>query len=384
MSLEFLTAGESHGKGMIAIVKGLPYGCPVDFGFVNSQLARRMGGFGRGARMKIEKDSAEFLTGIRKGKTIGGPVTMFIKNTVANIDDLGAIERPRPGHADLAGMMKHGTNDARDISERASARDTTGRVAAGALAQSVLGHFGVKVVGFVRQIGGVYAQNVPDSYEKLIELRDASDLRMTDRDAETKAIDLITKTKQEGDTLGGAFEVRAFTVPPGLGACYQWSEKLDGKLAQYLMSIQTVKAVEIGDGLEGARNCGSDVQDEIVKTPRGIGRPTNRAGGLEGGMTNGETVIVRCFCKPISTLRRPLKSVNMATGEEVEATYERSDVCVVPAASVIGETTVSFVVLSVLLEKFGGDTFAEVQDALKKYMQTLEKRGFKYGNGQAV
>lgn len=381
MTLEFMTAGESHGKGMIAIVKGLPYGCPVDSEFVNRQLARRMGGFGRSARMKIEKDSAEFLTGIRKGRTIGGPVTMFIKNSVANIDELGPIEKPRPGHADLVGMMKHGINDARDISERASARDTTARVAAGAFAQSILLHFGVKVVGFVRSIGSIHVENVPESYKKIVELRDASDMRMTDKNAEAKAIDLITKMKQEGDTLGGSFEVRAFGVPPGLGACYQWSEKLDGKLAQYLMSIQTVKAVEIGEGLEGAKNRGSDFQDEIIRTPEGIGRPTNRAGGLEGGMTNGEPVVVRCFCKPISTLRRPLKSINMATGEEVEATYERSDVCVVPAASVVGETTVAFVILAAMLEKFGGDTFVEVQDAVKRYRQTLKNRGFKYGNG---
>ncbi|HYF00980.1 MAG TPA: chorismate synthase [Planctomycetota bacterium] len=372
--LRYTTAGESHGKCLITSIEGLPYGTPVDGAVVNEELARRQGGYGRGARMKLEKDEAEIITGVRKGHTLGAIVTLQIMNRVQNTEDLNPITRPRPGHADLAGAMKFGTNDARDIAERSSARETAARVAAGAFANHLLAQFGVRVLGYVVEIGGITSPTRIDDPARLVQVRDESIFYTLDKELDDRIRAKVDECKQAGDTLGGIFEVRVFGAPPGLGTHAGWEDKLDGRLARALMSVQTVKAVEVGLGFEAARRTGSQMHDEIVMGADGrLARSRNNAGGIEGGMTNGQTVVVRAACKPISTLRKPMSTVDLASKEQAQALYERSDVCVVPAASVIGQAVVAFELAGVFLEKFGGDTFDETRRRFEAYRAQLEQ-----------
>jgi chorismate synthase len=368
--LTLTTAGESHGPCLIALVAGLPYGSPVDLDFVNGELRRRQGGYGRGARMKMEEDRAEILTGVLHGKTIGSPLALRIPNRVANAEELPPLNRPRPGHADLPGALKFGTTDARGVSERASARETAARVAGGALAHGFLRAFGIRVVGAVVELGGRRASGSAATAGEAVSLRAESEFYSLDagRDAEWRA--LVDEVKSAGDSIGGVFEVVAWGLPPGLGSHAGWDLKLDGALARALMSIQSVKAVEVGLGFEAARRRGSEMHDEIVA---GLERTRNNAGGLEGGMTNGQPLVVRAACKPISTLRKPLRSVNLETGREEAAVVERSDVTVVPAASVIGEAVVAFELARAFLDKFGGDTYDETRERFDAHRERVAR-----------
>ena len=372
--LRYTTAGESHGKCLVTTIEGVPYGTPVALEAVNAELARRQGGYGRGARMKLEKDEAELVTGVRKGHTLGSPVTLQIMNRVQNTEDLNPITRPRPGHADLAGAMKFGTQDARDVAERSSARETAARVAAGAFANGLLGHFGVRVLGYVVEVGGITSPTRIDDPGELARVREESMFYTLDKDLDERIKARVDEVKLAGDTLGGLFEVRVFGAPPGLGSHAGWENKLDGALARALMSVQTVKAVEVGLGFEAARRPGSQMHDEILLADDGkLARSRNNAGGIEGGMTNGQAVVVRAACKPISTLRKPMRTVDLASGEEAQALYERSDVCVVPAASVIGQAVVAFEIARAFLDKFGGDTFEETRQRHEAYRRQLEQ-----------
>ena len=372
--LRYTTAGESHGKCLVTSIEGIPYGTPLDPGAVNTELARRQGGYGRGARMKLEKDEAEIVTGIRKGHSLGAILTLQIMNRVQNTEELNPITRPRPGHADLAGAMKFGTHDARDVAERSSARETAARVAAGALASSFLLNFGIRVLGYVVEIGGISSPARIDVPDELVRVREESMFYTLDKDLDEKLKAKVDEVKLAGDTLGGIFEVRVFGAPPGMGTHAGWEDKLDGLIARALMSVQTVKAVEVGLGFEAARRTGSQMHDEIVLGEGGkIVRSRNNAGGIEGGMTNGQPVVVRAACKPISTLRKPMQTVDLASKEQAAALYERSDVCVVPAASVIGQAVVAFEIARVFLAKFGGDTFEETQQRYDVYRKQLEQ-----------
>jgi chorismate synthase len=372
--LRYTTAGESHGKCLMVMIEGLPYGTPLEVDPINAELGRRQGGYGRGARMKLETDQAEILTGIRKGHALGAPVTLEIKNRVQNSEELNPITRPRPGHADLAGALKFGTQDARDVAERSSARETASRVAAGALAGAFLGRFGIRVIGFVVEIGGIRSDVRLDDPEKLLQVRDQSMFYTLDPALDLELRARVDEVKKAGDTLGGVLEVRVFGPPPGLGSHAGWDQKLDGALARALMSVQTVKAVEVGLGFEAARRQGSQMHDEILVGEGGkLARSRNNAGGIEGGMTNGQTLVVRAACKPISTLRQPMQTVDLASKEPASALYERSDVCVVPAASVIGQAVVAFEIARAFLDKFGGDTFQETQQRFDVYRRQLEQ-----------
>jgi chorismate synthase len=372
--LRYTTAGESHGKCLVTTLEGVPYGTPVALDAINAELARRQGGYGRGARMKLEKDEAEVITGVRKGHSLGSPVTLQIMNRVQNAEDLNPISRPRPGHADLAGAMKFGTRDARDVAERSSARETAARVAAGAFANSMLSHFGVRVLGYVVEVGGITSPTRIDDPGELVRVREESMFYTLDKGLDERIRAKVDEVKQAGDTLGGIFEVRVFGAPPGLGSHAGWEDKLDGALARALMSVQTVKAVEVGLGFEAARRPGSQVHDEIVLAgDGGLARSRNNAGGIEGGMTNGQTVVVRAASKPISTLRKPMQTVDLASKEQAQALYERSDVCVVPAASVIGQAVVAFEIARAFLAKFGGDTFEETRQRHDAYRKQLEQ-----------
>ena len=372
--LHYTTAGESHGKCLITSIQGIPYGTPLDSESVNAELSRRQGGYGRGARMKLEKDEAEIVTGMRKGHALGSILTLQIMNRVQNTEELNPITRPRPGHADLAGAMKFGTNDARDVAERSSARETAARVAAGALANSFLSNFGIRVLGYVVEIGGISSPTRIDAPDDLVRVREESMFYTLDKDLDEKLRARVDEVKAAGDTLGGIFEVRVFNAPPGMGTHAGWEDKLDGLLARALMSVQTVKAVEVGLGFEAARRSGSQMHDEIVLGDGGkIARSRNNAGGIEGGMTNGQPVVVRAACKPISTLRKPMQTVDLASKEQAAALYERSDVCVVPAASVIGQAVVAFEIARVFLAKFGGDTFEETKQRYDVYRKQLEQ-----------
>ncbi|HSC78239.1 MAG TPA: chorismate synthase [Candidatus Acidoferrales bacterium] len=387
--LRWQTAGESHGQCLTALVSGLPLGVAVDTAFINRELRRRQAGYGRGGRMKIEHDEAQILSGVRHGKTIGSPITLQIENKDwANWEDTLPVEdkpvpaekqraltQPRPGHADLAGALKFNLHDARYILERASARETAARVAAGALAKLFLRGFGVEVLSHTVAIGSVKLERVA-AWKEIVaacENTDA-DIRCVDPQIGAAMTELIDRALAERDSLGGVFEVVAHNVPPGLGTHAQWDEKLDGRLAQAVMSIQAVKAVEIGSGVSNAAAFGSQVHDEIGydSAQRRFTRASNHAGGLEGGMTNGEDVVVRGYLKPISTLRRPLQSVDLVTKETVKAAYERSDVCVVPAAGIIGEAMVALVLAGAMREKFGGDTVEEAQRNFSAYLQQLK------------
>lgn len=366
--LTYFTSGESHGKCLVAVVDGLPYGTPFDLAAVNAELERRQGGYGRGARMRIEKDEAEAVSGVRHGRTIGSPITLTIANRVQNSEELGEITRPRPGHADLAGAMKFGEKDARNVSERSSARETAARVAAGALARAFLSNFDVHVLGYVVEVGGVGSDARLDDPRDVLARRAASPFYAIDPALDEKLRAKVDEARAAGDTVGGRFEVVAFGTPPGLGSHASWESKLDGRLARALMSVQTVKGVEIGLGFEAARRFGSQVHDAVVKAEDGrVTRASNNAGGIEGGISNGLPIVARAACKPISTLRKPLGTVDLKSGEPADAAYERSDVCVVPAASVIGEAVVAFEIAAAFLDKFGADTFDEVRTRFDDY-----------------
>jgi len=389
--LRFQTAGESHGQALVAILSGVPAGLCVDFEYVNRELKRRQGGYGRGGRMKIESDTAQFLSGVRHGRTIGSPITLLISNhdwenwkEALAVEDRPetrakhkALTRPRPGHADLAGCLKYNFPEARYVLERASARETAARVAAGAVAKLFLKEFNIEVASHVIAAGSVVLEDEPVSFERVLALRAVEDIMLgcVDPAVETRMKEEVDKALEARDTVGGTFEVIAHGVPPGLGSCTQWDERLDGQLAQAVMSIQAVKAVEIGGGIEGAASPGSRVHDEIGydREKSRFTRKSNRAGGLEGGISNGEDLIVRGYLKPISTLRRPLESVDFETRETVKAAYERSDVCVVPAAGVVGEAMVALTISRSFLEKFGGDSMGETKRNYLAYMEQVRQ-----------
>jgi chorismate synthase len=424
-NLRFLTAGESHGKALIGILEGIPSGLSLSAEDIDRDLRRRQGGYGRGGRMKIEFDHAEIISGVRWGKTIGSPISIVIENKDwANWQDImspdnppsppfskgerggitlvkggegGFVTRPRPGHADLSGAIKYNQHDIRNILERSSARETAMRVALGAIAKKFLSEFIIKIGSYVIQIGKVQSSKfkVLSSETEIwsyFEKAEKSPVRCSDKEASKKMITLIDKAIKQGNSLGGIFEVFSTGVPIGLGSHIQWERRLDGRLAQALMSIQAIKGVEIGLGFEMGSRFGSEVMDEIFYSPPhpplvkggyrggnnselstiGFYRKTNYAGGIEGGMTNGMPIILRAAMKPIPTLKRPLRSIDIITKEAVEATYERSDVCAVPAAGVIGEAMVALTIADVFLEKFGGDSMAEVKCNYDSYVKYVE------------
>ncbi|MCY3771407.1 MAG: chorismate synthase [Gemmatimonadetes bacterium] len=383
--LRYLTAGESHGPAISAILEGLPAGVPVAADEINRDLKRRQGGYGRGRRMQIETDTIEIRGGVRHGKTMGGPVSLVVQNQDwKNWTDVMSIEeadgpvrrqvtRPRPGHADLAGGLKYDRRDLRDILERASARETTMRVAVGAIARSLLSEFGIHVLSHVVRIGQVDADVSGLSNEEIRDRAEASPVRCADADAAQKMIGEIDRAKSLKDTIGGVFEVKVLSVPPGLGSHVQWDRKLDGRLAQAVMSIQAVKGVEIGLGFGVTRVLGSEVHDEIFYGGDRFCRKTNRAGGIEGGMTEGEEIVVRGALKPIATLMRTIMSVDIETKEAFDSAKERSDVCTVPAAGVIGEAVVAFVIADAMQEKFGGDSLEEMKRNYLGYKDQLAR-----------
>jgi len=402
MRLTFRTAGESHGKALVALVEGVPAGLPIDAASVDHQLGRRMQGHGRGARMKIEQDRIEWISGVRAGETIGSPIAMLIHNRDwANWEEVMSAEgqpgelrrrrvtRPRPGHADLVGVLKYDRVDARDILERASARETAARVAAGAVARRLLAEFGIDIGSHLVSLGGIRA-TVPATLPlPLNDASDASPVRTLDPVAGAAMVARIDQAKQDGDTLGGEIEVVAQGLPVGLGSHVSWDRKLDGRLAGILMSIPAVKGVEIGMGFEAARRPGSQVHDPIIaaeethgarqaapiQDPRaGFARVGNNAGGLEGGMTTGEPLVVRVAMKPIATLMSPLKTVNLATGDAANAVSERSDVTAVPAMGVIAEAMVALVLADAMMEKFGGDSLGEMQRNFAGYLASAGAR----------
>jgi chorismate synthase len=393
--VRFLTAGESHGRALIVILEGIPAGLAIDVDAIAAELRRRQGGYGRGRRMQIESDRAEILSGVRAGETIGGPIAMIIENrdwpnwerTMYPRADVPAearganrarVTRPRPGHADLAGIAKYGRDDIRDILERASARETAARVAAGSVARQLLTHAGVGLASHVWAIGE--ARLPPEStvtFERAAALGADSPVRCVDADVERRMIEEIDQAREAGDTRGGAFEVIARGLPIGLGSYIQWDRKLDGRLAQALMSIPAIKAVGVGLGPEAAYRPGSRVHDEIVPDTDRVppfGRPTNNAGGLEGGVTNGQDLRVSAWMKPISTLMKPLRSVDLAGMNEAPAVIERSDVCAVSAAAVVGEAVVSLVLADAFLEKFSGDSLGEIERNYRAATDRLQVR----------
>src|SRR5271169_3857025 len=386
--LRFYTAGESHGQALLAFVSGLPAGLPVDVKFIDHELRRRQLGYGRGGRQKIEKDKADIFAGVRHGQTIGAPVAMRIENRDwANWEKILSVEAstapeaesrklvaPRPGHADLAGSQKFNFHDARYVLERASARETAARVAAGSFARQLLQQFGIEIASHTIQVGHVGMERAAAWGEIQATGKDLeSPLRCVDASLQEKMMAEVDAALKAGDTVGGVFEIVAHGVPVGLGSHAQWDEKLDGRLAGALMSVQAVKAVEIGVGVLAARSYGSEVQDEISydKTARRFRRSSNRAGGLEGGITNGEDVVIRGYLKPISTLRKPLRSADMVTKEPVQAAYERSDWCVVPAAGVAAEAMVALVLADAFLQKFGGDSLPEMRRNFESYARQV-------------
>ena len=372
--LRYLTAGESHGDCILAILDGMPAGLVVDKEEIDRELARRMAGYGRGKRMSIESDKAEILSGLRKSRTIGSPITVMVKNRDHSINSLPAVLEPRPGHADLTGLLKYGLKDARDVLERASARETVARVSAGALATMLLAEFGVRVTSHVVIIGGIGSRSEGLSFERIVKLCEKSPVRCADPDASKLMCREIDRAVAAGDTLGGVFEVIVKGVPPGLGSYSQWDRRIDAILAKAVMSIQAVKGVSFGIGFEAAMRKGSMAHDEIFYfNGKGYFRKTNNAGGVEGGMTNGEDMIIRAAMKPIATLKKPLASVNIKTKRSVRAAVERSDVCAVPAAGVIGEAVVALEVANSMIEKFGGDSIAEMQRNFDGYLAQIRR-----------
>lgn len=407
MFFKFTTAGESHGKALVAIVEGVPAGLEIDVAAIDHELWRRQQGYGRGGRMKIENDKVEIVSGIRHGKTLGSPIALAIKNAdfvhwedVMSSEPLEkepgnprSITRPRPGHADLAGGQKYGARDLRNVVERASARETAARVACGAIAKQLIAAFGVDIKSHVIKLGHVQMNPLYKTWEEISAIPHDSPLRCVDDDVQHEMIKLVDQAKRDGDTLGGIFEVVAKGVVSGLGAHTSWSEKLDARIAQAVMSIHAVKAVEIGTGVANAAKLGSEVHDEIyfeteddrqeiVETEPDLSPPvsslssrfarrTNRAGGIEGGITNGEEVRVRGYMKPISTLRKPLRSVDIDTKQKSDAAFERSDITAVPAAGVIGESMIAIVIAGAMREKFGGDSIDEMRRNFDSYQSTL-------------
>lgn len=390
--IRYLTAGESHGPQLTAIIEGLPAGLGLTVATINRDLARRQGGYGRGGRMRIEKDKVEILSGVRWGETLGSPVTLSIRNrdwenwrdTMSSeadkTDEKIRVTRSRPGHADLAGVMKYGHKDVRNILERSSARETAIRVAVGAVAKSLLEFFGISVLGYVSELGGIETVRPDGGMNALRAQIDSSDFYTFDLSAETRMKSLVDRAREHGDSVGGIIEITVSGVPAGLGSHVQWDRKLDARLAMAMMSIQAIKGVEIGLGFDASRRPGSHVQDEIFYDSSRISqgmkmgyfRKTNNAGGLEGGISNGEDVVVRAAMKPIPTLYRPLMSVDTATRQPVEATVERSDVCAVPAAAVVGEAVVAIEIANAFLEKFGGDSMSEVRRNYDSYLEYLK------------
>lgn len=401
-NIRFFTSGESHGKALIGIIEGIPANLSLSSSDIDNELKRRQTGFGRGGRMNIESDHAEILSGIRWGKTIGSSLTFLIENRdhknwlegmspdVKQQGSIPSVTRPRPGHADLAGAIKYHQHDLRNILERSSARETAARVALGAVAKKFLFEFGIRIGSYVIQIGKVQSskfkvQSTEKEFFETFEKAEASPVRCPDEDAAKKMVGLIENAMKEGNSLGGVFEVFATGIPVGLGSHIQWDKRLDGRITQAIMSIQAIKAVEIGPGFEMAGRSGSEVMDEIFYSSRkpeagsqeeknvntGFYRKTNNSGGVEGGMTNGMPVIIRAAMKPIPTLKRPLKSVDIITKEPFEAAYERSDVCAVPAASVIGEAMTALIITDAFLEKFSGDSMEEVDRNYKAYLEYI-------------
>jgi chorismate synthase len=365
--LRYWTAGESHGKAMLALVDGFPAGVRLESDLIDAELRRRQGGYGRGGRQHIETDRVEILSGIWRGETLGSPLALLVPNKDDKIEQMEDLERPRPGHGDLSGSIKY-LSSIRAILERASARETAARVAVGALAKQLLSPLGITVFGYVVELGGIAVRPKPGTLQQQRELRDQSELYTLNPDQDQELKDLIDKARKAGDTLGGVSEVRVEGVPFGLGSHTQWDKKLDGRLAQAVMSVQAIKGVEIGMGFEMARHPGSEVHDPIHYDPQqadtptlGFTRPTNNAGGLEAGMTNAQPIIIRAAKKPISTLARPLQSVNLKTKQPQKASYERSDVSPVAACSCIVENVVAFEIARAMVEKFGGDSLAEMQ-----------------------
>jgi chorismate synthase len=390
MPLRFLTAGESHGPALSVIVEGLPAGVRVDRERIERLLRRRMQGHGRGGRMKIETDRIDFVGGIRWGRTLGSPVALLIRNrdhaswipAMSPEGDEPAgepsrrVTRPRPGHADLAGALKYGTHDARDVLERASARETAARTAAGALALALLGDLGVEVTSRTAGVGEVSATPWSDDlFDRLLALPDDAPMRCEDAPTVTAMVEAVDRARAERDSLGGVFEVAARGVPVGLGSHVHWDRRLDGRLGQALMSIQAVKAVSVGEGLQGATRRGSEHHDEILWDPdrSRFVRPTNRAGGVEGGMTNGETLLCRGYLKPLATLPRPLRSVDLVDKQAFEAARERTDTIPIVAAGVVGEAAVGWVLADEMLRKFGGDAIDETRRNLEAYRESLRR-----------
>lgn len=387
MTLRYLTAGETHGPQLTAIIEGLPSNLELDFEALNFQLLRRQKGHGRGRRMQIEKDTAQIVGGVRHGRTTGAPVALVVENndwkhwtTVMNVEPIEGgdeakrrVHRPRPGHADLNGGLKYNLKDLRNVLERSSARETAARVAVGAIARQFLAKFGVKVAGHVVSIGDVVAQAPNLPIDELIEQTEASPVRVVDKDAEQKMMDLIDKTKADGDSIGGIVECIIEGLPVGLGSHVQWDRKLDGRIAQAVVSINAFKGVEIGMGFEAGRIPGSQVHDPIMHSAdKGFYRASNNAGGFEGGMTTGEPIVVRGVMKPIPTLYKPLASVDIDTKEPFTAQVERSDACAVPAASVVLEHVVTWEVAKAFIEKFGGDSMEEIEANVRNYLSQLE------------
>ncbi|SFR02895.1 chorismate synthase [Desulfoscipio geothermicus] len=380
--LRFLTAGESHGPSLTAIVDGMPAGLPLEAGYIDKQLARRQGGHGRGGRMKIETDRVCITSGVRGGLTLGSPVTLVVENRdwenwhrvmapgpEADLETR-AVTRPRPGHADLTGAIKYGHRDVRNVLERSSARETAARVAAGTVARRLLEEVGVAIVGSVVRIGSIQAQEPALTAAELAEAVGKSPVYCADPAATEKMIGEIDRAREEGDSLGGVFEIKVFGLPPGLGSYVQRDRTLDGRLAGALMSIQAIKGVEVGAGFNAACCRGSEVHDELYYAPeRGFYRATNNAGGIEGGMSNGEMLLLRAAMKPIPTLYKPLRSVDIATKQPFEASVERSDTCAVPAACVVGEAVAAWELAVALLEKFGGETLREIKTRVDQYRE---------------
>ncbi|HRY29457.1 MAG TPA: chorismate synthase [Elusimicrobiota bacterium] len=383
--IRYLTAGESHGKCLTAIVEGVPAGLKITEDFINHQLSRRQYSFGRGERLQyIEKDKVRIASGVRWGETLGSPIALVVENkdwenwekimslSEADRSEKFRLVRPRPGHADLAGVLKFDRRDTRDILERASARETAARTAVGTVCRRLLEEFGIKIYSYVTEIGGIVAHLKGLSVEAAFELAEKSPVRCPDKHAEEKIVDAIKKAKDEGDTLGGIYTVIVTGCPPGLGSHTQWDLKLDALLAQAIVSIQAHKGVEFNHGFEMTRKRGSDLHDEIFHdAARGFYRKTNNAGGVEGGMTNGEPIVLQAAVKPLASLRKPLKSVNILTKEEMSAEIVRSDVCPVASAAIVGEAVAATVLANAVKEKFGGDSVHEMKDNHARYLDHL-------------
>ena len=372
--LRYLTSGESHGRCMLTIVDGIPAGLYVDRSIIDLELARRMLGYGRGLRMAIESDKVEILSGLRRERTIGSPVSLLVKNMDHSIDKLPKVYEPRPGHADLSGILKYNLSDIRDVLERASARETVSRVAVGAVCKILLAEFGITVVSHVVAIGSVTSGAKNLSFEKILASSIKSPVMCADAKASGLMCKEIDKAIKTGDTLGGVFEVLIHGAPPGLGSYAQWDRRIDANLSRAIMSIQAVKGVEFGGGFESAALPGSLVHDEIFyDKKRGFYRKGNNSGGIEGGMTTGEDIIIKAAMKPIATLKKPLSSVDIRTKKPVKATVERSDVCAVPAAAVIGEAVSSIEIANSLIEKFGGDSISEMRRNYDGYLAQVKR-----------